>query len=966
MEVSNLKGHIGEVSIGDNIYSTHLKIINGVAFTRREIDIITCLLNGRTTKRIASILRIAPKTAENHIRNIMLKLSCRSQEGIIDFVEKSGKSSYIKKYYTNLLIQTTFIAEIEKIASEKLVGNFNCLLIHFKEKVNSSHLEEHLKSIGINSSSLIWDSVFLDKELNNLEQESYFSQCPLLNQNHVICMLPPSFIHQLKTNIKKAFLELEGLVKIIKRSPSFHFIALSQYPEQYIPGDFPNEFHEYAHFITFYEEDYYTLFFQILKKLLPTQNITKFSENFHQYKKSALDSKIDPQDMNVQERIEQSKQDIENFQNQWLTLPKIMLGSVSLFLIIPILSFFVFRQGINVNNDITRLVQTEKQEQSHTQLLERKAGESDTLAGNKISNSSEAESSLPATWNLPRLDNLFIGREKLLEELHQRLKSNAYNKDEKIGTMAANTLAISACAGLGGIGKTQLALQYAHHTKHPYTIKVWFHAENIRELQSEYQMFAKKMGYSTNNDWILRNKEIEAVIQYVKKWFENNPGWLIVYDNSTNFETIKDFLPENGGDILITSRCQEWPHVVEILSIDVMDPKEAHALVKNLIGRNDPSIDSLTKTLEYLPLSLAQASAYIRNYNKTIEQYLSLYRQSEYTLLKDNTMPLGVNHAPVAVTWDVSLRAIEAEEQKAGIPSLSRILITICSYLGTDKISRDFLLAWTKKNYPDLHEPELALDHSLGQLKRHSLINLDSKYVSIHRVVQTILRHQHEKPTHQSSSAYFSALNQKWYEGLFEVMHQEFSRETQVLEDEARVRSLFPHMQKLVENYETLWPNTGSKVLGSIYNDMGMFFYRLLQDLKDAQFYFEKALAISEQHYGKNHVMVANILNNSAQVYRELGDEKKARTDLERALAISEKQLGENHVEVGNILNNLGNVYREFGTFEFVNKSKICIERALAINLLHYGKDHLQTGNTLQNLGNTYRELGDSNRLSFC
>ncbi|KJV79688.1 tetratricopeptide repeat domain protein [Rickettsia hoogstraalii str. RCCE3] len=108
------------------------------------------------------------------------------------------------------------------------------------------------------------------------------------------------------------------------------------------------------------------------------------------------------------------------------------------------------------------------------------------------------------TWNIPRQDNVFVGREKLLNNLHNKLRQN--HTPEGISNVA-----ISACTGLGGIGKTQLTLQYVTHTKHPYTFKAWFPAENIDDLCNKYIEFAKLLGYTEN----IYTKE--NIIAYVKQ-----------------------------------------------------------------------------------------------------------------------------------------------------------------------------------------------------------------------------------------------------------------------------------------------------------------------------------------------------------------------------------------------------------------------------------------------------------------
>ena len=94
--------------IPKNIYLNNQNIISNKRLTNREIDVIACLVGGRSNKKAASFLGISPKTIENHIHNIMLKLGCASRESIIDFLEKSEEFSSLKEHYLSILIKVIF------------------------------------------------------------------------------------------------------------------------------------------------------------------------------------------------------------------------------------------------------------------------------------------------------------------------------------------------------------------------------------------------------------------------------------------------------------------------------------------------------------------------------------------------------------------------------------------------------------------------------------------------------------------------------------------------------------------------------------------------------------------------------------------------------------------------------------------------------------------------------------------
>ncbi|MGI9215285.1 MAG: helix-turn-helix transcriptional regulator, partial [Gammaproteobacteria bacterium] len=136
------------------VYFRHLQIIGKVAFTSREIDIIACVVQGRTAKKIAFLLGISPKTVENHLRNIMLKIVCYSKDKIIDFIEKSGKFNYIKYYYSSLIIKLAFETEWKQVLSlVQTQKPINCTIV-YHNLVNEllkllQQLLEHLKAINL-------------------------------------------------------------------------------------------------------------------------------------------------------------------------------------------------------------------------------------------------------------------------------------------------------------------------------------------------------------------------------------------------------------------------------------------------------------------------------------------------------------------------------------------------------------------------------------------------------------------------------------------------------------------------------------------------------------------------------------------------------------------------------------------------------------------------------------------------
>jgi DNA-binding CsgD family transcriptional regulator len=140
-----------------DIYLEHLKVINGVNLTRREVDLIAFFISGRTTKKIAHFFSISPKTVENHAHNIMVKLNCNSREAIIDFVEKSDKLTVLRKYYTALLSQSKFDASLKAIAELLKTENPSFSIVDATQitsvSIFVSYLEFNLKQAGLRVSN---------------------------------------------------------------------------------------------------------------------------------------------------------------------------------------------------------------------------------------------------------------------------------------------------------------------------------------------------------------------------------------------------------------------------------------------------------------------------------------------------------------------------------------------------------------------------------------------------------------------------------------------------------------------------------------------------------------------------------------------------------------------------------------------------------------------------------------------
>ena len=898
-----------------DLFHLALDKINEIEFTHREIDILACIISGRTAKKTALLLSISPKTVENHIRNLMLKTNCGTQGCLIDFVEKSEHFSLLKKHYSYLLIESFFKEQLKKISAH-IKTTPNCLLIYNKNQKSKipDFLKKHLQLLKV---SVLFEPNDENRLAHYLKNEMKFD-------NIIYCLSvvnPDELQVNCQESIKNSFLTQ----LIYKARRTILFVLVDHLDHFDFKKNSPGI--ELIHLIDC--KSYYFFVFEIFKKMVPeldiSQNIFDFEKKYKMY--------CDRPDFNVQKTYADP---LSKNGNQYPFEKSTKIRKKSVYFSVVLL---IFIAGCFF---ILNLY-------SHQKLIPQYliAGKNNTILLKNI----RLEKILK--WNVPKQDHLFIGRKELIKKLDAELRDPSKNKKIRRESFDNSTKKVVVCAGLGGIGKTQLALQYTHHAKHGYTLRAWFAAENTDQLKQQYIEFAKVLGYKEEKP------SIESSLPYLKEWLSNHPGWLLVYDNVISYAEIESYLPEEGGSVILTSRQQQWPSAFKILDIEVMTESESIELIQSLTQREMTEIEQesakeLSKILGYLPLALAQASAYIYQTQMTIKDYLNLYNSHEQELLKDSTLPEDTNSLPIAVTWNISLEAIVKEAKEKHEPLLALELLNVCAYLAPEKISHHLLLTWLQEAYPTLSSPELVLQKLIAQLWRYSMINREERNITVHRLVQAVVRNQHNQSPDKNTFE-GSCLTLEWYGLLLKNIHDEFNYKTHILEDELRQKKLLPHLQMLLIHYKKRWPTHSELSLIPIINDIGAVF-SLIGEPKTARSYYERILPILEQHYGKDHFEVAHLLNQLGRECRYLGDAQKAKALHERALKIQEQYYGKDHFEVALTLHQLGRECRYLGDAQ---KAKELHERALKIQEQYYGKDHFEVAFTLEQLGKDYRYLGD-------
>src|SRR6266571_5435450 len=349
-------------------------------------------------------------------------------------------------------------------------------------------------------------------------------------------------------------------------------------------------------------------------------------------------------------------------------------------------------------------------------------------------------------WNVPYQRNLlFTGREDVLKKLYDALR-------------AGKTAALAqpqAISGLGGIGKTQTAVEYAYRYKDDYKDILWVKAETEGSINSDFVTIANLLDLPEKQE-----QDQHKIVEAVKRWFQAQSGCLMIFDNADDLAMVRDFLPPGGkGHILLTTRAHATGRIAQRIEVEKMEPEEGALFLLHRATILDPDapLDDATKTdcdtakaivqaMDGLPLALEQAGAYIEETACGLQGYLRLYRAQGVRLLKEHGEFAPDHPEPVVTTWSLSFKNVEQANPAAAE------LLRFCAFLAPDAIPEE-LFAESAAELGPILEPVASdissLNTAIRELLKYSLVHRDpdTQTLSIHRLVQEVLKDQMDEAT---------------------------------------------------------------------------------------------------------------------------------------------------------------------------------------------------------------------------
>jgi tetratricopeptide (TPR) repeat protein len=545
---------------------------------------------------------------------------------------------------------------------------------------------------------------------------------------------------------------------------------------------------------------------------------------------------------------------------------------------------------------------------------------------------------LPKGSLMPLASNpLFVGRELDLMALARALK---VGETAAIGPLAAAT-------GLGGIGKTQLASEFAHRYGQFFAGGVFW--LSFADADGVPAAVAQCGGVGAMNLPAFEALQFDDQVARVRQEWQSPMPRLLIFDNCEEETLLDTWRPKTGGcRVLITSRRATWDVSLGVQAhpLDTLPRAESIALLRKFrpdLAEDDPDLDAIAAELGDLPLALHLAGSFLKQYraDTTPAAYLAELRS---VALLDHESLQGVDLTVSATKHDLhvgrsfALSYNQLDSSKA-VDALALGLLARAAYFAPgESIPRDLLLSTVEQTKDAAGHRKAS--RALTRLANLGLLDVEtSGALRLHRLLAAFSRTTSADATAQP------AVEQAIIDIAYDLNMKGYPEPLLAIQSHVRVVT------------EAALPRNDARV-ATLCTNLG-YHLKMISDYSGAKPLYERALAIREQVLGPNHPDTAHSLSNLAILLRRQGEYAAAKPLYERALAIREQVLGPNHPDTATSLDNLAELLRSQDDY---TGAKPLYERALAIREQVLGPSHPDTTHSLNNLGKHLYQQGDYTR----
>jgi transcriptional regulator with XRE-family HTH domain/tetratricopeptide (TPR) repeat protein len=568
----------------------------------------------------------------------------------------------------------------------------------------------------------------------------------------------------------------------------------------------------------------------------------------------------------------------------------------------------------------------------------------------------------PAIWNVqPRLTT-FMGRQSLLGRIRSYLSSGA----------------AVAMYGLGGVGKTHLAVEYCYRHSRDYDLVWWVPAEEPGQAVESLAKLAEQVGVAVIGH---AEESARAAVELLRTGGGGRfARWLVVLDNAgvpadgSEVLGLLGAAAAGGGHVLVTSRDPCWSRLAAAIEVDVLPRREAvHLLCARANGLSAEQAGRLAEALGDLPLALEQAGKWLAESGMPVSTYEDLLRRRARAVLTRGTAP---GQVPVAATWTV---ALEAVTDPAAV-----MLVRLWAHLGPEPIPLDLLGAEVAGLVPEplataARDP-LLLGDTVTHVSRLGLVRLTAGAVVMHRLVQAVLRDH--TPIGERDQLRTAAMR---------LLAAAATGDPYSPDSWPRYAQLYPHAlaadlvgsgdqesrdavmrfadylhawgddstgDRLAREARDRWAQTLGKDHPDTIMAEGHFVYMLRArgEYQAARALTEDVRSRCQRVLGHDHPHTIKFAACLGATLRAQEDYQAARTLFEDMLAQCRRSHGEDHPHTDNAVANLALTMRSQGDYP---AARALFEDVLSRRRFSLGEDHLHTISIVANLAQTLRLQGD-------
>ncbi len=549
---------------------------------------------------------------------------------------------------------------------------------------------------------------------------------------------------------------------------------------------------------------------------------------------------------------------------------------------------------------------------------------------------------------------------------------------------------IQALYGVEGIGKTELAIEYAKIHYDEYQAIFWLDASSAESLSPYILSLTDQIGIPVSNE-LNEQQRFNAI----KEWLRQHDKWLVILDNLETFSIVDPFIPHySKGHVLVTAQSEEIEEVVHSISVKEMSIEDGTLLLlrhaKPTIKWNlsDPALETdvlqareIAQEFTGYPLALNLAGAYIRRSKLTFSSYLKLYHEHETTLLDRGGQPTNGHPNSVKAMFSLTFDKI------GRVDPLALKLLHLFAFLHSDALSDDVIMQGVSSLDGPLRKltlSPLTFNNTLIVLQQFSLVQRFSNTTTLnmHRILQLFVKKElTEKQQKQLAEQAVRLINFIFPEVLFENWKKCQRYMSQAQHCAALIREFKLTLQEgglLLERLGSYCYQRGIYKQAETYliqaldlyerskradvlniaqalNSQGLL-YRQLAHYEEAKEIHEHALKLRERVLGQDDPKTMESQHNLAMIYGDLGQYQDAENRYQRVLAIEERAKGPNHTDVADTLSELALIYSQQGRFA---DAEIAARRALAIYEQARDPNHPDLTYPLDTLGTLAEQQGD-------